>query len=110
MAALDPALAAALSAALEGDLRFRVARKEVLLRDRIVGFMHWKHTAYGEQAAAMLAAFGGALDEAWLTAELRGEGALPALDALRALVASGAPLDERTLDDVLERLHRRSLR
>lgn len=93
----------------EGDLRFRVARKEVLLRDRLVGFMHWRHTAYGEQAAAMLAAFGDAVDELWLAKELRREGALAALDGLRTLVASGAPVDERTLDDLLERLHERPL-
>jgi len=33
-----------------------VVKKEVLLRDRVVGFKHWKYTAYGEQAIDMLGA------------------------------------------------------
>src|SRR5690625_4295151 len=36
------------------------------LRDRVVGFEHWKCTAYGEQAIDMLVTFGDELDESWL--------------------------------------------
>lgn len=39
-----------------GEAELRVVKKEVVLRDRLVGFKHWKHTAYGEQAIDMLAA------------------------------------------------------
>lgn len=92
-----------------GPLRFRVVRKEVLLRDRVVGFMHWKHAAYGQQAMAMLVAFGDTVDDSWLRAELRRERALPALDALLTLTTSEATVDERALDALLDRLHTRGV-
>jgi hypothetical protein len=88
-----------------GALRFRVVRKEVLLRDRVVGFLHWRQPAYGQQALDLVAAFDpGELDEGWLRASLRQEGAEGAYDALRTLAAGSAPIDlgvlERLLDDL----------
>lgn len=46
-----------------GDLRLRVIRREIVLADRIIGFKHWRATAYGAQAIALLALFGDSLDE-----------------------------------------------
>jgi hypothetical protein len=42
-------------------------RKEILLGERIVGFKHWRYTAYGAQALDMMAAFRDDLDEGILT-------------------------------------------
>lgn len=91
-----------------GALRFRVVRKEVLLRDRIVGFVHWRQPAYGQQAVDLIAAFdAGEFDEGWLRAELRREGADAAYDALRALAAAeDSPVDVDALERLLEELRR----
>lgn len=37
-----------------GSLTLRVVRREVVLADRIIGFKHWRATAYGAQAIGML--------------------------------------------------------
>lgn len=41
-----------------GGLPLRVVRREIVLADRIIGFKHWRTTAYGAQAIALLALFG----------------------------------------------------
>lgn len=91
-----------------GGVQFRVVAKEVPLRDRIVGFMHWKYTGYAQQAIDMLVAFGEELDMGWLADELRKEDALDAFEELRELAASDAPVTERVLRDTLKRLHARA--
>lgn len=90
-----------------GDARFRVVKKEVPLRDRVVGFKHWEVTAYGAEAMVMIVAFAGDLDESWLFDELRREDAVDAFEALGELVKSGEEVTEKTLRDLLDRLHRR---
>lgn len=85
---------------------FRVVRKEVLLRDRIVGFKHWRHTAYGDQAIAMLVAFQGAMDMEWLGEELGREGAHDALEALSELARSEATVTHERLLAVIDELRR----
>lgn len=90
-----------------GDARFRVVKKEVPLRDRVVGFKHWEVTAYGAEAMAMIVAFAGDLDESWLFAELKREDAVDAFEALQELVKSDEEVTEKTLRDLLDRLHRR---
>jgi hypothetical protein len=87
------------------EFTFCIARREVLLRDRIVGFLHWRQPAYGQQAIDLLAAFDPSeLDAEWLRAELTREGAAQAYDALRTLAASDAPVTEAALDELIERL------
>jgi hypothetical protein len=87
-----------------GPLTLRVVRREVVLADRIVGFKHWRATAYGAQAIALLALFGGTLDENLLRERVRAEDAEDALDALRALAEQGATVNEDTLQGLLQRL------
>ena len=87
-----------------GGYTLRLARPEVVLADRVVGFRHWRYTAYGLQALAMLAAFGEAVDQAWLEARLRREDALAAYQALTKLQASGEMVNEVALQRLLERL------
>jgi hypothetical protein len=87
---------------------FRVVRKEVPLRDRLVGFKHWHHTAYGDQAIAMIIAFGEDLDMSWLEPELRREDALDALRELSTLAASAEPVTHQRLLDLVDRLNQRS--
>lgn len=53
----------------------------------------------------MIAAFGSALDDAVLRPRLRKEGSLDAYDELRSLADSSAPVQEETLQELLERLH-----
>lgn len=89
---------------------FRVVRKEVVLRDRIIGFKHWRHTAYGDQAIAMLLAFGEGLDMEWLDAELAREGARDALDALQQVARSATPVTHEHLLSVIDELHARKTR
>lgn len=91
-----------------GSLSLRVVRREVVLADRIIGFKHWRATAYGAQAVALIALFGPSLDEAWLRHRLNAEGAEDALDALRELAAENVVVSEKRLQDTLERLHRQS--
>lgn len=88
-----------------GDAEFRVVQKEVVLRDRLVGFKHWKHTAYGEQAIDMLAAFGDDLDMSWLRPELEREDSLDALEALRKLARSDVPVTDQVLRDLVDDLN-----
>ena len=90
-----------------GDSSFRVVKKEVVLRDRLVGFKHWKHTAYGQQAIDMLAAFGDELELSWLEGELKREDSLDALHALQLVANSSQPVTEQSLRAVIEQLHRR---
>jgi hypothetical protein len=90
-----------------GDTRFRVVKKEVPLRDRVVGFKHWEVTAYAAEAMAMIVAFAGELDEAWLLDELKREDALDAFEALGELVESDEEVTEEILRDLLDRLRRR---
>jgi hypothetical protein len=89
-----------------GDAVFRVVRKEVPLRDRIVGFKHWRHTGYGDQAIAMLTAFGDDLDMTWLEPELAREGARDALEALQSLAKSDVPVTHDRLQALIDKLHR----
>ena len=89
-----------------GGATFRVVRTEVLLRDRIVGFKHWRHTAYGDQAIAMLVAFGEDLDMEWLDPELAQEAAGDALQVLRKLAESLTPVTHEGLLGVIDDLHR----
>jgi hypothetical protein len=86
---------------------FRVVRKEVPLRDRLVGFKHWRHTAYGDQAIAMLIAFGDDLDLDWLEPELRREDALDALQALSGLTSSDVPITHERLLALVDQLNQR---
>jgi len=88
------------------DAEFRVVTKEVVLRDRLVGFKHWKHTAYGQQAIDMLAAFGHELDMSWLGPELEREDATDALRALRSIAASDEPVTDERLRRLVDDLHR----
>lgn len=86
---------------------FRVVKKEVPLRDRVVGFKHWRHTAYGDQAIAMLVAFGEELDMDWLEKELRREGSMDALRALRTLATADILVTHERLLALLNDLHQR---
>lgn len=86
---------------------FRVVTREVLLRDRLVGFKHWGQTAYGSQAIAMLRNFGSTLDMTWLTPQLQREAVMDAYEALTRIVASGTSVDDNTLDALGERLRQR---
>jgi hypothetical protein len=86
---------------------FRVVRTEVQFRDRIVGFKRWRHTAYGDQAIAMLIAFGDDLDMDWLELELRREDALDALQALSSLTSSDEPVTHERLLALVDQLNHR---
>ncbi|MBI4538150.1 MAG: hypothetical protein HY704_01400 [Gemmatimonadetes bacterium] len=88
-----------------GGAAFRVVRKEVPLRDRVVGFKHWRHTAYGDQAIAMLIAFGDDLDMEWLDPELAREDAQDALEALHKLARSNTPVTHERLLALIDDLH-----
>ncbi len=87
-----------------GGYVLRVVKPEVVLADRIVGFKHWRYTAYGLQAISMLAAFGDALDEAWLLKRLKREDAVDAYRALSEVEAAGRRVTEAELRAVLERV------
>lgn len=91
-----------------GGYALRLARPEVLLADRVVGFKHWRYTGYGLQALTLLAALGDNLDHAWLEQRLRREHALDAYVALRRLRAGNKSIDERALDALLNHLEDRS--
>lgn len=84
---------------------FRVVKKEVVVRDRVVGFKWWKATSDGQQAIDMLAAFGDDLDMSWLRPELESERAWDAFTELRKLAVADVPVAEETLQDLLDRLH-----
>lgn len=89
-----------------GAFVLRVVRKEVLLSDRIVGFKHWKYTAYGQQAIDMIAAFGDSLDLSLLMPRLQREGSADAYAELTKLAASHAAITDPVLQAILERLRR----
>ena len=89
-----------------GALQLRVVRREVVLADRIIGFKHWRTTAYGAQALALLSVFGTEIDESLLRERLRKEAAEDAFDALRTLAESASPIGAAELEGTLERLHR----
>ena len=89
-----------------GAFVLRVVWKEVLLADRVVGFKHWKHTAYGQQAIDMIAAFGDSLDLSFLMPRLERESAVDAFSELKALSISQAPVTEDVLQAVLNRVKR----
>jgi hypothetical protein len=90
-----------------GSLSLRVVRREVVLADRIIGFKHWRATAYGAQAIALLDALGDTIDEASLRHRLAEENAEDALDALRAVARDmrGTPVTHEALRAILDRLH-----
>jgi hypothetical protein len=90
-----------------GSLSLRVVRQEVVLADRIIGFKHWRTTAYGAQALALLQVLGASLDDQLLRARLRAEDAEDAYDALRRLASSGTTIGEPELEAVLRQLHAR---
>jgi hypothetical protein len=87
-----------------GPYVLRVLRKEIVLGERIVGFKHWRYTAYGAQALDMLAAFEDDLDEDILVRYLEREGAVDAYRALQALAGSEVSIDEAVLQAELRRL------
>ena len=89
-----------------GRFPLRIVSKEILLADRVVGFKHWRHTAYGAQAIEMIAAFGKQLNRSVLKPRLEKEGALDAFEALEVLAGSAVTVPEATLQELLERLHR----
>lgn len=88
-----------------GPFVFRIIAKEALLVDRLVGFKHWRHTAYGQQAIDMIAAFSNELDSGLLEVGLRRETVVDAFDALRKLAASNAPVTEGSLQQLLTDLN-----
>jgi hypothetical protein len=90
-----------------GKSVFEVVTKEVVLAYRIVGFMHWKTTAYAQQAIDMIVAFGDELDLGWLRSRLEMEASWNAFLRLRQLATSGEPVTEDTLQFILAELHRR---
>jgi hypothetical protein len=89
-------------------LQLRVLRREIVLADRIIGFKHWRSTAYGAQAVALLHIFGGSIDETLLRDRLRSENAEDALMALRALAKGQQAVGEAELEAILDSLHHRS--
>lgn len=91
-----------------GRLTLRVVKREIVLADRIIGFKHWRATAYGAQAVALLALFGSGLDDGLLRQRVRAEGAEDALDELLALAADSAPVTEELLQQLLDRLQSRN--
>ncbi|MCU0616621.1 MAG: hypothetical protein MUD17_05950 [Gemmatimonadaceae bacterium] len=88
-----------------GGLSLRVVRQEVVLADRIIGFKHWRTTAYGAQALALLQVLAGSLDDHLLRARLRAEDAEDAYESLRRLAGSGTTVGEPELEAVLQQLH-----
>lgn len=87
-----------------GSFVLRAIAKEALLVYRLVGFKHWKHTAYGQQVVDMLAAFGDDLRMDLLHARMKGEAVIDAFEALRDLANSSQLITEETLQSVLARL------
>lgn len=89
-----------------GHFPLRIVSKEILLADRVVGFKHWLHTAYGAQAIEMIAAFGAQLNQNILRPKLEKEDALDAFEALEAVARSSVTVPEEKLQALLERLCR----
>lgn len=90
-----------------GSAVFAVVAKEVVLADRVGGFMHWRVTAYGQQVIDMLAAFGDNLDMSWLAPRPHREGSWDAFVRLGDLATSSAPVTEEVLQGLLGELRRR---
>lgn len=90
-----------------GALTLRVVRREIVLADRIIGFKHWRSTAYGAQALTLLRVLGASLDEGLLRERLLAEDAEDAYIALRAMAETDAVVDDVALDTLLHRLHTR---
>jgi hypothetical protein len=65
--------------------------------------------SYGLQALAMLAAFGDAVDQQWLQARLRREGALATYQALKDLQASPEMVSEGVLQKLLDTVQEEGL-
>lgn len=84
-----------------GPFVFRVIAKEALLAYRLVGFKHWRHTGYGQQAIDMIAAFGDELNLGWLNERLKQEDVSDAFEAMRRLAFSGNPVTEEVLQGLL---------
>lgn len=88
-----------------GALSLRVVRQEIVLADRIIGFKHWRATAYGAQALSLMQVLSASLDDRLLRERLRDEDAEDAYDALRALARNATSVGETELDALLQRLH-----
>jgi hypothetical protein len=65
-------------------------------------------TAYGDQAIAMLIAFGEDLDMDWIEPELRRADALDALQELSILTTADEPVIHERLIALVDRLNRRT--
>lgn len=90
-----------------GSAVFSIVTKEVVLAYRIVGFMHWKTTAYGQQAIDMIVAFGDEVDMGWLRSRLEREASWEAFLRLHQLANSTDAVTEETLQAILTDLHQR---
>lgn len=88
-----------------GSLSLRVVRKEIVLADRIIGFKHWRSTAYGAQALALIQVLGASLDERLLRERLEAEDAEDAYEALIELARTRQIVGEDELDALLHALH-----
>jgi hypothetical protein len=93
-----------------GHFPLRIVSKEVLLADRVVGFRHWRYTAYGAQAIEMIAAFGSQLNVPLLRARLEREHALDAWEALQAMATSHEAISKEKLLELLQQFDARSRR
>lgn len=87
-----------------GPYTLRVVRKEIVLGERIVGFKHWRYTAYGAQAIDMIASFGDEMDDELLRSYLLREDAEDAYEALQTLARSAIPITEDRLERELDRI------
>lgn len=85
-------------------IRCRVASRETVLRDRIVGFKQWRHTGQGLQAIELLRVFSGELDLDWLRIELMREGSWDAFEPLVQLAEGKAVVDDEGLRSLLRQL------
>lgn len=88
-----------------GPLSLRVVRKEIVLADRIIGFKHWRSTAYGAQALALLQVLGASLDERLLRERLGAEDAEDAYEALLALALNRQVVGADELETLLQALN-----
>lgn len=87
-----------------GPFQLRVVAKELLLAERISGFVHWKQTAYGQQAVDMLAAFGGDLDDGLMGRYLDREATRGAFRELLDLAGSDRPVTKEVLEGLLQQI------
>ncbi len=89
-----------------GPLSLRVVRREIVLADRIIGFKHWRSTAYGAQALALLQVLGASLNERLLRERLGAEDAEDAYEALLALALNRQVVGADELETLLQVLNR----